>query len=189
MSTIEKTIVIGWDCAEPTLIFDQWLDDLPTLKSLVEGGQYGTLTSSIPPITVPAWSCMTASKDPGKLGIYGFRNRIDHSYDKLGIATSLAVKEKRIWDLMGEHGKDSTILGVPGTFPMTRPIRGHMITGFLTPDINSDYTRPVTLKKEIEFLGHEEAAGSRAWRGPNVAEMIPEPRTCPGEPHGTVVLI
>ena len=167
MSTIEKTIVIGWDCAEPTLIFDQWLDDLPNLKSLVEGGQYGTLTSSIPPITVPAWSCMTSSKDPGKLGIYGFRNRSDHSYDKLGIATSLAVKEKRIWDLMGEHGKDSTVLGVPGTFPMTRPIRGHMVTGFLTPDINADYTRPVTLKKEIELLVGEYLLDVKGFRTDN----------------------
>jgi len=26
----------------------------------------------VPPITVPAWSCMMASKDPGTLGIYAF---------------------------------------------------------------------------------------------------------------------
>ena len=33
-----------------------------------------------PPITVPAWSCMMASRTPGDLGVYGFRNRSDHTY-------------------------------------------------------------------------------------------------------------
>ena len=44
------------------------------------------LRSVDPPITVPAWSCMVSGRDPGELGIYGFRNRRDHSYDGLGIA-------------------------------------------------------------------------------------------------------
>lgn len=38
------------------------------------------MCSCVPPITVPAWSCMMSSHDPGSLGIYGFRNRTDHSY-------------------------------------------------------------------------------------------------------------
>ena len=96
MSSIEKVAVIGLDCAEPSLMFEQWVDHLPNIKRLMVSGTYGELTSCMPPITVPAWSCMAASKDPGTLGIYGFRNRADHSYDKLSIATSLAVKEPRI---------------------------------------------------------------------------------------------
>ncbi|MCH8148115.1 MAG: alkaline phosphatase family protein [Planctomycetes bacterium] len=92
-------------------MFEKWIDHLPNTKRLMETGTYGNLTSSMPPITVPAWSCMTASKDPGTLGIYGFRNRADHSYDKLSIATSMAVKEPRIWDMLGAQGKESIILG------------------------------------------------------------------------------
>ena len=119
MSAIEKVAVIGLDCAEPTLVFEQWVDHLPNIKKLMGRGTYGELTSSMPPITVPAWSCMTASKDPGTLGIYGFRNRADRSYDKLMIATSLAVKEPRLWDILGAHGKVSIVVGVPGTYPIT----------------------------------------------------------------------
>ena len=111
MSTIEKVAVIGLDCAEPSLMFEKWIDHLPNMKQLMDSGTYGRLTSSIPPITVPAWSCMSSSKDPGTLGIYGFRNRADHSYDKLFIATSLAVREPRIWDILTARGKESIIVG------------------------------------------------------------------------------
>src|SRR4051812_37480592 len=61
-------MVIGLDCAEPTLVFERWRDRLPTLSGLMERGCWGRLTSVIPPITVPAWSCMMASRTPGDLG-------------------------------------------------------------------------------------------------------------------------
>ncbi len=44
---------------------------------------------------------MMSSKDPGKLGFYGFRNRADHSYDGMVFATSDRVKEDRLWDILG----------------------------------------------------------------------------------------
>ena len=54
----KKVFVIGLDCADPELIFDRWREDLPNLSRLMGGGLYGPLTSSHPPITVPAWSSM-----------------------------------------------------------------------------------------------------------------------------------
>ena len=60
---------------------------------------------SIPPITVPAWSCMMSSKTPGDLGVYGFRNRSDHTYDGGFIAMSTAIKEPRLWDLVTRAGR------------------------------------------------------------------------------------
>ena len=71
-------MVIGLDCAAPELVFDRWLDDLPNLKSLYQSGLHGLLRSCDPPITVPAWSVMMSSKSPGRLGVYGFRNRADY---------------------------------------------------------------------------------------------------------------
>ena len=78
-----KVAVIGLDCAEPTLVFDRFASKLPNLSRLRESGCWGTLRSCDPPITVPAWMVMMSSKDPGTLGYYGFRNRADHSYDKM----------------------------------------------------------------------------------------------------------
>ena len=54
---------------------------------------------------------MATSKDPGTLGIYGFRNRKDHTYDGLTIATNLAVHEPRVWDILGAAGKQSITVG------------------------------------------------------------------------------
>ena len=56
-------------------MFDRFLDELPNLQRLMASGTWGPLRSVDPPITVPAWSCMTSGRDPGELGIYGFRNR------------------------------------------------------------------------------------------------------------------
>lgn len=149
---IEKVAVIGLDCCEPSLVFDKWYDDLPNLRRLMQSGLYGNLESCLPPITVPAWTCMTTGKDPGTLGVYGFRNRRDHSYDSLYTATSLDVREPHVWDILGKAGKKTIAVGVPQTFPIVRPPNGCMVTDFLTPSIESDYTHPLTLKREIAKL-------------------------------------
>src|SRR6476646_841487 len=144
-----KVMVIGLDCAEPSLVLERWRDELPTLSSLMERGFYGRLTSVIPPITVPAWSCMMSSRTPGDLGVYGFRNRSDRSYDSLVIANGSAIREPRLWDLATRHGKPSIILSVPGTYP-PRPLNGVLVTCFLTPSTRQQYTYPATLATEIE---------------------------------------
>jgi predicted AlkP superfamily phosphohydrolase/phosphomutase len=149
-----KVFVIGLDCAPPELLFEQWRNELPNFKKLIDGGAYSVMYSSTPAITVPAWSSMTSSKDPGVLGFYGFRNRTDYSYDNRYIATGLSVKEKRIWDILGETGKQSIVVGVPQTYPV-RPINGHLISSFLTPSTTSDkvqWTHPPSLRGEIEDL-------------------------------------
>ena len=143
-----KVVVIGLDCAEPTLVFDRFADRLPNLSRLRREGVWGTLRSCDPPITVPAWMSMMSGKDPGTLGYYGFRNRADRSYEKMTTATSLAVKEPLLWDRLGAVGKKVVLLGVPQTYP-PRPVNGLMVTDFLTPSIESNYTYPPGLKAEI----------------------------------------
>lgn len=80
----QRLFVIGLDCAEPSLVFDRWREELPHLRQLMEAGTYGGLESTIPPITVPAWTRMLTGKDPGELGFYGFRNRADSEISKQG---------------------------------------------------------------------------------------------------------
>ena len=147
-----KALVIGLDCAAPQLIFERWLGELPTLRSLTERGSFGVLRSCDPPITVPAWSSMTSSRSPGSLGFYGFRNRRDHSYDALAFADSRAVRVPRVWDLLSARGRPVIVLGVPQTYPVSR-VSGVMVSCFLTPDTEtSQYTYPAELKGEIEGL-------------------------------------
>ncbi len=38
-----KVLIIGLDCAEPSLVFDQWRAELPNLSALAGGGRWGEL--------------------------------------------------------------------------------------------------------------------------------------------------
>ncbi|MBX6342309.1 MAG: alkaline phosphatase family protein, partial [Thermomicrobiaceae bacterium] len=143
-----KVLVIGLDCAEPSLVFDRWRDELPNLRGLMERGVWGPLESVTPPITVPAWSCMMSGRDPGELGIYGFRNRADYSYDKMTIANSTAVKAPRVWEVLSTAGKRVGVVGVPGTYP-PKPVNGYLITSFLTPSTDSQFTYPHDFRNEV----------------------------------------
>ena len=152
----KRVLIIGWDCASPELIFEAFKDDMPNTHRLMQEGSYGQLESTVPPITVPAWMCMMTSRDPGELGIYGFRNRQDYSYDALTIANARAVQVPTLWDLLGQAQKRSVVLGVPLTYP-AKPFPGWMVTSFLTPgDLNSPLTQsnlqwtfPPRLTREI----------------------------------------
>ncbi len=173
---IERVLIIGLDCAEPSLVFDLWRGYLPNLRRLMEQGAWTTMNSTTPPITIPAWSCMMTSKDPGTLGIYGFRNRKDFTYAGLSFATSTAVKEPRLWDILGQAGKSSILLGVPGTYPVS-PVNGAMVGCFLTPDpATNNYTYPASLRDEIDgVLGKNQyRVDVSNYRTENKADLLRE---------------
>jgi predicted AlkP superfamily phosphohydrolase/phosphomutase len=145
-----KILVIGLDCAAPELLLGD--ERLENFRRLMDAGCHGRLESIIPPITVPAWMCMATSQDPGSLGVYGFRNRVDHSYDKLGIVSARSISELAIWDQVAREGKRSVIIGVPPGYP-PRKVNGLSVGCFLTPDTSKDiYTHPAEAGREIARL-------------------------------------
>ncbi|HDH96996.1 MAG TPA: phosphodiesterase, partial [Proteobacteria bacterium] len=151
----DRVLVVGLDCAEPRLVFDLWADLLPNLSRLRNEGVWGNLRSTDPPITVPAWTCMFSSRDPGEHGFYGFRNRKDYSYDGLVFADSTYIKLPLLWQLFARQRKRSILVGVPQTYP-PRPIKGMLIADFLTPDESAEYTYPPELKDEINRVADGE---------------------------------
>jgi predicted AlkP superfamily phosphohydrolase/phosphomutase len=145
----QKVIVIGLDCATPQLLFDAYKDDLPNISRMAQNGTWGKLKSTVPPITVPAWASMTTSKHAGDLGVYGFRSRTPGApYDEMKIAHAGLIKEKRVWDYLGDAQKKVGMLGVPQTFPV-KPVNGMLVSSFLTPGTDLDFTHPKELKEEI----------------------------------------
>jgi predicted AlkP superfamily phosphohydrolase/phosphomutase len=147
-----RVAVIGLDCAEPRLVFDRWREQLPNLSRLMSAGTWGPLRSVDPPITVPAWSCMMTGRDPGELGIYGFRNRSKHDYTSLSVADSGAVQVDRLWDHFSRAGKHVIVVGVPQTSPPVL-VNGELVSCFLTADPRKDpYTYPAALRAEIESI-------------------------------------
>ncbi len=144
-----RVAVIGLDCVPPRLLFKDLADEVPNIRKLMEGGLHGELASITPPITVPAWACAMTGKTPGQLGIYGFRNRKDNTYDGLSLATADSVKEPTTWDLLGQKGMRSLLIGVPPSYP-PKPVEGWRVGCFLTPPSNTGYTYPAELQTEIE---------------------------------------
>ena len=145
-----KLLVIGLDCAAPELLFGD--EELVNVRRLMEYGAYGRLESVKPPITVPAWMCMSTSQDPGSLGVYGFRNRADHSYDGLEIVNSTAFRALTIWDQIAMEGGRSIIVGVPPSYP-PRKLNGVNVGCFMTPDPEQQvFTHPASVQEEIKQL-------------------------------------
>ncbi|MFX0117338.1 MAG: alkaline phosphatase family protein [Candidatus Hodarchaeota archaeon] len=144
-----KFLLIGLDCADPHLIFDQFRADTPNLQKLIADGLSGVLRTTMPPITIPAWIVMLTGKNPGKLGFYGFRHRKANSYTDIWIANPRFVQENTVWDILGKNGRPSCVFAFPPSFPPPK-INGTLVSCFLTPSAKSEYTQPQELKIELE---------------------------------------
>lgn len=167
----QRVLLLGLDCASPHLVFEQFRDDLPILRSLIQQGTWGELESSTPCITVPAWASMTSSRDPGVLGIYGFRNRADYSYDALTVANGSTIKEPRVWGIIGDNGKQSLVMNVPQTYPV-KPINGHLASSFLTPNTGAQFAYPAIFKQEILKVAPNYDFDVRDFRNMERAELL-----------------
>jgi len=146
---MKKLLIFGLDCATPELVFEKWFDSLPNIKKLAQSGVYGKLKSTIPPITVPAWTSMMTSQDPGMLGFYGFRNRKSYDYEDLYFANANYLKAKTVWNHLSRNRLKSLVMGVPQTYP-PKPLNGAMVACFLTPNKDVQYTYPNELKYELD---------------------------------------
>ena len=58
----KKLLVIGLDCATPKTLFEDFKNDCPNIKKLMNSGVYGKLKTCDPPITIPAWMVMATGK-------------------------------------------------------------------------------------------------------------------------------
>ena len=146
---MKKVAVIGLDSVPPELLFEKLLDKLPNIRRMYQRGLHGNLTSCDPPITVPAWMVAFTGKDPGQLGIYGFRHRKGSSYTDGYIVNSTHVRAKTVWEVLSEHGLKSIVLGVPPGYP-PRPVPNtNIVSCFITPSAERPFTHPAELKEEV----------------------------------------
>ncbi|NWG09955.1 MAG: alkaline phosphatase family protein [Nitrososphaerales archaeon] len=147
----KKVLVIGLDSAPPEIVFDEFYDQLPNIREMIDHGTSAKLMSCHPPITIPAWLVMLTGKSPGRLGLYGFRHRKGYSYDEGWIASSRSVRGNKLWDILGINGKKVCLVGIPPTYPPV-PVEGNLVSCFITPDANREFTYPSQLKYEIQDL-------------------------------------
>ncbi|MCX8072605.1 MAG: alkaline phosphatase family protein [Candidatus Binatia bacterium] len=142
-----RVLVIGLDGAPASLLLGGTQELFPNLHRLARAGQFGVLRSCDPPITVPAWACMLSGRDPGELGLYGFRHRYGHGYADQELVHSGLLPLGMLWDWVGERGGRVILLGVPPAYPPPR-LDGVVVSCLLTPG----GTRPRCEPSETESL-------------------------------------
>ena len=145
---MKKVFVLGLDCAAPAIVLDRKVL-FPNLCRLIDTGVSAPFRSIHPPITVPAWMAMVTGKDAGDLGIYGFRHRVKGSYNDLWLSMADKFTEPKIWDIISKAGLKSCLVGVPPSYPPSA-VNGNMVSCFMTPSADKEYTYPPALKDELE---------------------------------------
>lgn len=143
-----KVFVLGIDSAEPSLVFDEWKNDLPTINALASDGVWGNLKTTIPPITIPAWQSGLTGRNPGWLGLYDLRRRNPGTYTDFSIFNSTMIEIPRVWDYLSDRGLRSVLALIPGTYPPPE-VQGEVVSGFFTPMARSNFTNPPGLRDEI----------------------------------------
>lgn len=126
----------------PYEAFDKLRDELPDIAEIADKGSRGVMRAVDPPITVPAWACMFTGRDPGELGIYGFRH-LNKNTRRGYIVTSRELTEPYLWE---RRGLRSVVIGLPPGYP-PRPY-GVWISDFMTPQ-GRPWTHPPELANEI----------------------------------------
>jgi predicted AlkP superfamily phosphohydrolase/phosphomutase len=145
----KKLLVIGIDGGTFDLLLP-WMQEglLPNLQKLAADGVSGTLRSTLPPITAPAWTSFYTGKNPGKHGVFEFLIKKEGSYEEIPVNSNFC-KSKTIWELLGKGGKKVAVLNIPMTYPPQK-VNGVMICGFLSSAKNRDFVYPPDLINEIE---------------------------------------
>ncbi len=146
-----KTVIFGIDGASLKLI-QSWREELPTLKRLMDGGVFGELESTIPPVTAPAWPCMFTGKNPAKLGMYSFTSvRFEKDWE-LKSSSSRSYHSFSLWKILNSYGKKVGLLNVPITYPPHK-VDSFIVCGIGSPESwKANYTYPPELKRTLDRL-------------------------------------
>ena len=159
-----RAVVIGLDGAAWHLL-DPLIDEgaMPRLGALRERGCAGTLTSTVPTYTPPAWTSAATGVNPGRHGVYGFvEGHAQHEHQEL--MHSGKIKAPAIWEIANAQGATVGVYNLPLTYP-PRPLDGWMVSGMMTPGYGehlkgfASWGRDGTRDAELEALIQQWAPG------------------------------
>ncbi len=145
----KRVLIIGLDGADWRILDPLMAEGrMPNLKTLVDQGSSGPLRTTVPPITVPAWSSLMTGKNPAKHGIYEFLLKKPGAYEEVPI-NSRSRRARTIWRILSETDRKVVCLNVPTTYP-PEEVNGVMVSGFLTMSGARDFVSPKELLPELE---------------------------------------
>jgi len=142
----KKVFCIGLDGGTFDLI-DPFIKKghLPNIKKLIDGGARATLNSVILPFTPQAWGSFMTGVNPGKHGVFGFKQKADSDYS-FQFVNNRSLKTKTLWNILSEMNKKVILINIPMTYPPEEG-NGILIGGMDSPGIDSNFTYPAEIKE------------------------------------------
>lgn len=125
--------------------------ELPTFSKLAREGCEAVLESRYPPLTAPAWTSLSTGLKPARHGVYDFWEYEDQREPGSSRKASVVTHRrggKAIWNILSEYGKQVLVINVPVTYP-PETVNGIMVSGYMTPGANTDFTYPAAFKEEL----------------------------------------
>ncbi|MGB5038248.1 MAG: alkaline phosphatase family protein, partial [Blastocatellia bacterium] len=132
---------------------------LPNFARIAREGAVGTLMSTIPPLTPPAFVSSMTGKNPGKHNIFDFV-RVPRDGYRRSVINSTHVRGNKLWTILNHYGRKAGIVHFPASYPPEH-IDGFIVGGILTPKGVDSHTWPVELADELR----REIPGYRIYRG------------------------
>jgi predicted AlkP superfamily phosphohydrolase/phosphomutase len=107
-----RTVVIGldgcsWNVLDPLLA----TGELPNLAHLRDHGAYGTLESTVPFFTGPAWASFATGASPAQHGVYDFMMLREEG--RLSVARQSDLRRRTYYQQLGREGKRSILINLP----------------------------------------------------------------------------
>ncbi len=124
---------------------------LPNFQKLRDAGSEGILESKYPPLTPAAWTSISTGMKPASHGVYDFWEYEEQPDPNTPRQTHIQTHRKgskAIWNILSEYGKRVLIINVPVTYP-PEIVNGIMISGYLTPSSEFNFTYPLSFKEEL----------------------------------------
>jgi len=143
----KKVLIVGIDGGSWQVLGPAMAEGyMPHLQSLVEGGASGVLESTMPAITPTAWASFLNGSNPGSHGVFNF-SYWDRKQKTQKYVSSHSL-QRPVYEILSQAGKRVGLINVPMTYP-PHAVHGAMITGILTPSLNSEFTYPAELKESL----------------------------------------
>ena len=146
-----RAVVIGLDGAAWKLL-DPLLDTgvMPRLAALRQRGAWGTLRSTVPAYTPPAWTSAATGVNPGRHGVYGFHAGNAQS-ERMELMHSGRIQAPTIWEIANAQQATCGVFNLPLTYPPT-DLDGWMVSGMMTPGYGhhlKGFVRPAVLEQKV----------------------------------------
>ncbi|NND87698.1 MAG: sulfatase-like hydrolase/transferase, partial [Flavobacteriaceae bacterium] len=120
-------MLIGWDAADWKIIGPLLAQGkMPALKSLIDRGVYGNMSTMDPPYSPMLWSTVATGKTADNHGVLGF---IEVMPDMSGVrpVTVSSRKTRAVWNILHNQGYKSNLVGWWPSYP-AEPINGVVVT-------------------------------------------------------------